>query len=265
MAWRSSDFTALIKISGWACWLPLRMFWKTRLELAKIKLWASISQTSKSAIFSLNSCHSKWSFSDIIELFRQHQNVCCFWSTVCGRFKRNFICWPVWKITILRLLQLLPQELRAWEISWSGRSTNRSPSQTIIILIIDIIIIINILFTRWEEMSISGEKDTMDFQPLTQFLKCYAIYFASWLSFDYLGRSAKQRFNLFSVFETFPSLTVSCTHTCPPSIHPECYTSWIKFLYFCFFFFCICHFGSWLSVYGWIIDFAMNFGKDDLS
>ena len=33
--------------------------------------------------------------------------------------------------------------------------------------------------TRWEEMSISGEKDTMDFQPLTQFLKCYAIYFAS--------------------------------------------------------------------------------------
>ena len=87
----------------------------------------------------------------------------------------------------------------------------------------------------------------------------------SWLSFDCLGRSAKQRFNLFSVFETFPSLTVSCTHTCPPSIHPECYTSWIKFLYFCFFFFCICHFGSWLSVYGWIIDFAMNLGKDDLS
>ena len=49
---------------------------------------------------------------------------------------------------------------------------------TIIILIITIIII-NILVTRWEEMSISGEKDTMDFQPLTQFLKCYAIYFAS--------------------------------------------------------------------------------------
>ena len=61
---------------------------------------------------------------------------------------------------------------------------------TIIILIIAIIIIailiINFLSTRWEEMSISGEKDTMDFQPLTQFLKCYAIYFASWLSFDYL-------------------------------------------------------------------------------
>merc|ERR1712032_464576 len=35
------------------------------------------------------------------------------------------------------------------------------------------------LLIRWEEMSISGEKDTMDFQPLTQFLKCYAIYFAS--------------------------------------------------------------------------------------
>ena len=49
----------------------------------------------------------------------------------------------------------------------------------IIILIIIVILIINILVTRWEEMSISGEKDTMDFQPLTQFLKCYAIYFAS--------------------------------------------------------------------------------------
>jgi len=35
------------------------------------------------------------------------------------------------------------------------------------------------LLIRWEEMSISSEKDGMDFQPLTQFLKCYAIYFAS--------------------------------------------------------------------------------------
>jgi len=35
------------------------------------------------------------------------------------------------------------------------------------------------LLIRWEEMSISGEKDALDYQPLTQFLKCYAIYFAS--------------------------------------------------------------------------------------
>ena len=45
---------------------------------------------------------------------------------------------------------------------------------------ITMITMMNIITTRWEEMSISGEKDTMDFQPLTQFLKCYAIYFASW-------------------------------------------------------------------------------------
>ena len=44
---------------------------------------------------------------------------------------------------------------------------------------ITMITMMNIITTRWEEMSISGEKDTMDFQPLTQFLKCYAIYFAS--------------------------------------------------------------------------------------
>lgn len=35
------------------------------------------------------------------------------------------------------------------------------------------------LLIRWEEMQISGEKDKLDFQPLTQFLKCYAIYFAN--------------------------------------------------------------------------------------
>lgn len=35
------------------------------------------------------------------------------------------------------------------------------------------------LLIRWEEMSNSGEKDSLDFQPLTQFLKCYAIYFAN--------------------------------------------------------------------------------------
>ena len=44
---------------------------------------------------------------------------------------------------------------------------------------ITMITMMNMITTRWEEMSISGEKDTMDFQPLTQFLKCYAIYFAS--------------------------------------------------------------------------------------
>ena len=44
---------------------------------------------------------------------------------------------------------------------------------------ITMITMMNIITTRREEMSISGEKDTMDFQPLTQFLKCYAIYFAS--------------------------------------------------------------------------------------
>lgn len=35
------------------------------------------------------------------------------------------------------------------------------------------------LLIRWEEMSRSQEKDSLDFQPLTQFLKCYAIYFSS--------------------------------------------------------------------------------------
>lgn len=35
------------------------------------------------------------------------------------------------------------------------------------------------LLIRWEELTISGDKDSMDFQPLTQFLKCYAIYFAN--------------------------------------------------------------------------------------
>eukprot|EP00092_Neocalanus_flemingeri_P000688 GFUD01000730.1.p1 GENE.GFUD01000730.1~~GFUD01000730.1.p1 ORF type:complete len:281 (+),score=118.96 GFUD01000730.1:54-896(+) len=35
------------------------------------------------------------------------------------------------------------------------------------------------LLIRWEEMNNSVEKDALDFQPLTQFLKCYAIYFSS--------------------------------------------------------------------------------------
>merc|ERR1719318_1902938 len=35
------------------------------------------------------------------------------------------------------------------------------------------------LLIRWEEMTKSVEKDALDFQPLTQFLKCYAIYFSS--------------------------------------------------------------------------------------
>eukprot|EP00092_Neocalanus_flemingeri_P044076 GFUD01048742.1.p1 GENE.GFUD01048742.1~~GFUD01048742.1.p1 ORF type:complete len:281 (-),score=116.97 GFUD01048742.1:127-969(-) len=35
------------------------------------------------------------------------------------------------------------------------------------------------LLIRWEEMTNSVEKDALDFQPLTQFLKCYAIYFSS--------------------------------------------------------------------------------------
>jgi len=34
------------------------------------------------------------------------------------------------------------------------------------------------LLIRWEEMTCSVEKDSLDFQPLTQFLKCYAIYFS---------------------------------------------------------------------------------------
>jgi len=34
------------------------------------------------------------------------------------------------------------------------------------------------LLIRWEEMTSSVEKDSLDFQPLTQFLKCYAIYFS---------------------------------------------------------------------------------------
>lgn len=33
------------------------------------------------------------------------------------------------------------------------------------------------LLIRWEEMTMSAEKDCLDFQPLTMFLKCYAIYF----------------------------------------------------------------------------------------
>jgi len=35
------------------------------------------------------------------------------------------------------------------------------------------------LLIRWEELTRSEEKDCLDFQPLTQFLKCYAIYFSS--------------------------------------------------------------------------------------
>merc|ERR1711915_490657 len=34
------------------------------------------------------------------------------------------------------------------------------------------------LLIRWEEMTNSAQKDALDFQPLTQFLKCYAIYFS---------------------------------------------------------------------------------------
>jgi len=33
------------------------------------------------------------------------------------------------------------------------------------------------LLIRWQDMITSEEKDTMDFQPLTMFLKCYAVYF----------------------------------------------------------------------------------------
>ena len=40
-------------------------------------------------------------------------------------------------------------------------------------------VIIVIDLCRWEEMTRSVEKDSLDFQPLTQFLKCYAIYFSS--------------------------------------------------------------------------------------
>ena len=38
-------------------------------------------------------------------------------------------------------------------------------------------VVVMMLVLRWEEMASSGEKDSLDFQPLTQFLKCYAIYF----------------------------------------------------------------------------------------
>ncbi|XP_023344875.1 uncharacterized protein LOC111714075 [Eurytemora carolleeae] len=34
------------------------------------------------------------------------------------------------------------------------------------------------LLIRWEEMTVSTEKDKLDFQPLTMFLKCYAVYFS---------------------------------------------------------------------------------------
>eukprot|EP00091_Calanus_sinicus_P019303 TRINITY_DN478_c0_g1_i8.p1 TRINITY_DN478_c0_g1~~TRINITY_DN478_c0_g1_i8.p1 ORF type:complete len:278 (-),score=57.00 TRINITY_DN478_c0_g1_i8:114-947(-) len=33
------------------------------------------------------------------------------------------------------------------------------------------------LLIRWQEVNTSAEKDGMDFQPLTMFLKCYAVYF----------------------------------------------------------------------------------------
>jgi len=33
------------------------------------------------------------------------------------------------------------------------------------------------LLIRWQDMQNSAEKDEMDFQPLTMFLKCYAVYF----------------------------------------------------------------------------------------
>jgi len=34
------------------------------------------------------------------------------------------------------------------------------------------------LLIRWEEMTVSAEKDNLDYQPLTMFLKCYAVYFS---------------------------------------------------------------------------------------
>jgi len=34
------------------------------------------------------------------------------------------------------------------------------------------------LLIRWEEMTLSQEKDNLDYQPLTMFLKCYAVYFS---------------------------------------------------------------------------------------
>jgi len=34
------------------------------------------------------------------------------------------------------------------------------------------------LLIRWEEMNMSKEKDNLDLQPLTMFIKCYAVYFA---------------------------------------------------------------------------------------
>jgi len=33
------------------------------------------------------------------------------------------------------------------------------------------------LLIRWQEVTNSADKDNLDFQPLTQFLKCYGIYF----------------------------------------------------------------------------------------
>jgi len=33
------------------------------------------------------------------------------------------------------------------------------------------------LLVRWKEMRVSADQDQLDFQPLTQFLKCYAVYF----------------------------------------------------------------------------------------
>ena len=93
----------------------------------------------------------------------------------------------------------------------------------IIITLLTIMIIMTLItiMIRWEEMSISGEKDTMDFQPLTQFLKCYAIYFASWTDV-----SGPKNFNLFSFDNTFPSLTVSCTHV--PHLKFDIISTWIN-------------------------------------
>jgi len=34
------------------------------------------------------------------------------------------------------------------------------------------------LLIRWEEMNLSKEKDGLDLQPLTMFMKCYAVYFS---------------------------------------------------------------------------------------
>ena len=43
---------------------------------------------------------------------------------------------------------------------------------------INLYIVANPHLFRWEEMNTSKEKDLLDFQPLTMFMKCYAVYFS---------------------------------------------------------------------------------------